>query len=209
LSAVVVVVGIFLLLVLREFRPNREDHSVPPTSATQAEHMPQVPSPSPLPLPATPVLPASETVQNTSPILPAPVPSLPAPPSQSQELVSKPQEPQTVRERPADPQHGATATPPAPLPPSAPPRLVSPPPLILQIQALEKTWLRVNIDGQTSRSLLLETGKNIRWEATEHFLLTVGNAKGTTLLLNDRRISLPPTQNNVVRDFLLTRDLLN
>lgn len=202
LSAVVVVVGIFLLLVLREFRSNRDIDTEMPVSPTTSEQTSHVQIPSHLTVPMTPALPASETVQSAPPILPAPAPALTPPPSQ-------PQEPQTVSDRPTAPQPLATAALPATPSRPDPPRLVTPPPLILQVQAIEKTWIRVNIDGQTSQALLLETGKNIRWEATEHFTLTVGNAKGTTLLLNDRKIPLPPAQNNVVRNFLLTRDLLN
>ena len=204
LSAVVVVVGIFLLLVVREFRSNRENHTATSVSPTTSEQTSQVQIPSPLTVPTPPALPASETVQSALPILPvpAPAPSLTAPPSQ-------PQEPQTVSDRTANPQHIVTAAPPTAPPRPEPPRVVTAPPLILQVQAIETTWIRVNIDGKTSQALLLKTGKNIRWEATDHFTLTVGNVQGTTLLLNDRQIPLPPTQNNVVRNFLLTRDLLN
>lgn len=209
LSAVVIVVGIFLLLVLREFRSNRDINTAIPVSPTTSEQTSHVQIPSPLTVLTTPALPASETVQSAPPILPTPAPALTPPPSQLEEPQPQPQEPQTVSDRPAAPQPLATAA--LPTTPSRPdpPRLATPPPLILQVQAIEKTWIRVNIDGQTSKALLLETGKNIRWEAMEHFTLTVGNAKGTTLLLNDRKIPLPATQNNVVRNFLLTRDLLN
>ncbi|MCZ6874484.1 MAG: DUF4115 domain-containing protein [bacterium] len=81
--------------------------------------------------------------------------------------------------------------------------------LILQVMALEDTWLRVEIDGEQRHTLLLISGKSIQWEADEHFTLTVGNAHGTRLLLNGRDMPLPPTRSNVVRDFVLTRNMVN
>ncbi len=81
--------------------------------------------------------------------------------------------------------------------------------LILQVMALEDTWLRVEIDGEQRHTLLLISGKSIQWEADEHFMLTVGNAHGTRLLLNGRDVPLPPTRSNVVREFVLTRNMVN
>jgi cytoskeleton protein RodZ len=84
-----------------------------------------------------------------------------------------------------------------------------PTPLVLQAVALEDTWLRVDIDGDQRRALLLTAGKSIQWEATERFVLTVGNAQGTRLMLNGHDVPLPSTRSNVVRDFILTRELVN
>lgn len=81
--------------------------------------------------------------------------------------------------------------------------------LMLQVMALEDTWLRVEIDGEQRHTLLLVAGKSIEWEADERFMLTVGNAHGTRLLLNGRDVPLPSTRNNVVRDFVLTRNMVN
>ena len=82
-------------------------------------------------------------------------------------------------------------------------------PLVLQADAVEDTWLRVVIDDNKRYALLLKAGENIHWQAEERFVLTVGNAQGTRLQLNGQDVSLPPTGSNVVRDFLLTRELLN
>ena len=83
-------------------------------------------------------------------------------------------------------------------------------PLVLQAQALQATWLRVKIDGTAQNNdVLLASGKSISWEAAERFVLTVGNANGVRVSLNGQEIALPPSRSNVVRDFLLTRQLLN
>lgn len=83
-------------------------------------------------------------------------------------------------------------------------------PLVLQAQALQETWLRVKIDGTAhTKDVLLASGKSISWEASDRFVLTVGNANGVRVSLNGQEIALPPSRSNVVRDFLLTRQLLN
>ncbi|MEE8302894.1 MAG: DUF4115 domain-containing protein, partial [Candidatus Tectomicrobia bacterium] len=85
----------------------------------------------------------------------------------------------------------------------------SPPLLVLQAIAVEDTWLRVDIDEDKRYALLLTSGKSIQWEAVERFVLTVGNVHGTRLLLDGHDVSLPLTRSNVVRDFVLTRDVVN
>jgi cytoskeleton protein RodZ len=81
--------------------------------------------------------------------------------------------------------------------------------LVLRATAVEDTWLSIEIDGDKRSSVLLRSGKDIQWEATERFvLLTIGNARGTRLTLNGRDISLPSTRGNVLRDFPVTRELL-
>lgn len=83
------------------------------------------------------------------------------------------------------------------------------PALILQAQAVTDTWLRVEIDGDKRREVLLGSGKSVSWEASARFSLTIGNARGIRLTLNGQELALPHTRNNVVRDFLLTRAQLN
>jgi len=80
--------------------------------------------------------------------------------------------------------------------------------LVLQATAVSDTWLQVEIDGEKRQPLLLASGKSVQWEAQDRFRLTVGNAKGTRLALNGQDIPLQSGRSNVVRDFLLTRALL-
>jgi cytoskeletal protein RodZ len=85
----------------------------------------------------------------------------------------------------------------------------SPGTLVLQATAVADTWLRVEIDGDKRRTLLLASGKSVQWEASERFRLTVGNVRGTRLALNGQEISLQSGRSNVKRDMLLTRALLH
>jgi cytoskeletal protein RodZ len=84
----------------------------------------------------------------------------------------------------------------------------SPGALVLQARALADTWLRVEIDGDKRQTLHLTSGKSVQWEAHERFRLTVGNVRGTKLVLNGQEIPLQAGRSNVVRDVLLTRALL-
>jgi Domain of unknown function (DUF4115) len=81
--------------------------------------------------------------------------------------------------------------------------------LTLQAVALEDTWLRVEIDGNKRHAILLNSGKTVHWEAQHHFLMTIGNARGTRLMLNGKEVTLPPGRSNVVRDFQITRTFLD
>lgn len=85
----------------------------------------------------------------------------------------------------------------------------SPGTLVLQATAVADTWLRVEIDGDKRRTLLLASGKSVQWEANERFRLTVGNARGIRLALNGQEIPLQSGRSNVIRDMLLTRALLH
>jgi hypothetical protein len=80
--------------------------------------------------------------------------------------------------------------------------------LTLQATAVEDTWLRVEIDGNKRYDVLLTSGKTAQWEGQKLFLMTIGNARGTRLMLNGQDIPLPSARSNVVRDFQITRQLL-
>ena len=85
----------------------------------------------------------------------------------------------------------------------------SPGALVLQAKALADTWLQVEIDGDKRRTLHLASGKSVQWEAHERFRLTVGNVRGTKLVLNGQEIPLQAGRSNVIRDVVLTRALLH
>jgi hypothetical protein len=80
---------------------------------------------------------------------------------------------------------------------------------VLQATAITDTWLRVEIDGDKRLTLLLTAGKSVQWEASERFRLTIGNVRGTRLVLNGQEIPLQAGRGNVRRDLLLTRALLH
>jgi hypothetical protein len=86
---------------------------------------------------------------------------------------------------------------------------LEPVPLVLRVQALEETWMRLDIDDDSRQEALIKAGDSIEWKANEQFSLTIGNVKGARVLLNDQELDLPATRSNVLRDYVLTRALLN
>ncbi len=60
----------------------------------------------------------------------------------------------------------------------------------LRVHAVEETWLRVVIDGEETKDVLLSPNQQMEWEARSHFMLTVGNAGGIEMALDGN--PLPP-----------------
>jgi cytoskeletal protein RodZ len=114
-------------------------------------------------------------------------------------------------------QRAGTSTPPAPATPDSsqaaavqrPPAEPLVHPLTLEAVALGDTWLRVEIDGGKRQDVLLASGKTVLWEARDRFVMTIGNVRNTRLMLNGKELALPSARNNVVRDFQVTRKLLD
>lgn len=60
---------------------------------------------------------------------------------------------------------------------------------LLYIEAIEQTWVQVQIDGDVIREALLQPNDSIRWKAKEKFLLKVGNAGGVKVQLNGKELA--------------------
>ena len=70
--------------------------------------------------------------------------------------------------------------------------------LVLYIQAVEKTWLKVIIDDQTPKEYTLETGEKITLEAASNYNLLIGNAAGVELKLNGQPVKIDGQSGQVV-----------
>ena len=199
LAALMLVLALGLGLGLYEFRRERQTPS--PVASLPA---PLPPAKESVPKPVASSAPGAA---QTAPPVAAPTPT--PPPVAGSTAVPHDVAPPPAGTPVADAvQTVSTPVSPPPPQPDAGPPADKTAPLILQAKALEDTWLRVEIDGQKQRSLLLGSGKSVQWEAQERFRLTIGNARGTHLALNGRDISLPSSRSNVIRDFLLTRSSL-
>jgi len=89
-----------------------------------------------------------------------------------------------------------------------PPAPTTTAPLILTAIADSDTWLRISIDGKEEDDILLRAGQATRWKGNERFVLSIGNVRGTRLMLNAREITLPLPPQNVLRSYTLSRDML-
>lgn len=72
-------------------------------------------------------------------------------------------------------------------------------PFVLRVEALERTWLRIIIDGSREREYLLQPGEQLTWMATSDMEVLVGNAGGLKLFLNDNPLKPLGESGKVVR----------
>ena len=73
---------------------------------------------------------------------------------------------------------------------------------ILQVTALENTWLKVIIDEIESTEYSLISGDQIELEATSGYNLLIGNAGGLKIKLNDKPIPITGKRGQVVTLYL-------
>jgi cytoskeleton protein RodZ len=83
--------------------------------------------------------------------------------------------------------------------PQAPPPLAPPPvsetpstaeekEMILQIKAVERTWVAIQIDGQPVREATFQPGEIFTYRAARQIQLILGNAGGLEMTFNERRL---------------------
>lgn len=78
-------------------------------------------------------------------------------------------------------------------------------PLVLDIEALELTWVLVRIDGGSAQEALLRPGDRVRWKGSDQFALTLGNAGGVRVELNGKEQGPFGPKGRVARDVVLKR----
>lgn len=71
--------------------------------------------------------------------------------------------------------------------------------MVLEITAIERTWLRVTIDRTQTREVTIEPLDKITLNAQEQFDLFIGNAGGIELQLNGRAVDVPGESGQVTR----------
>jgi cytoskeleton protein RodZ len=148
---------------------------------------------------------------------PPPVASRVAPARPVESVLPASQAPAAAVSEVKQEQRAGTSTSPVPAAPESPQSVAveRPPaesllhPLTLQAVALGDTWLRIEIDGGKRQDVLLASGKTVLWEARDRFVMTIGNVRNIRLMLNGKELSLPSARHNVVRDFQVTRKLLD
>lgn len=59
---------------------------------------------------------------------------------------------------------------------------------VLEIIAIDTTWILANIDKTDSREVLMKPGESIKWYAKNSFSLKIGNAGGVRLIFNGKEI---------------------
>ena len=70
---------------------------------------------------------------------------------------------------------------------------------MLTVNAVETTWLRIEMEGGMFEEVLMKPGESKQWTSTEGFSLKVGNAGGVRLVLNDRDMGIPGAKGQVIK----------
>ncbi len=70
--------------------------------------------------------------------------------------------------------------------------------LMLQISALEDTWIKIIIDNQEPKEYNLRSGDQLEEEATRGYNLLIGNAAGLELKLNGKPVKISGKEGEVV-----------
>jgi cytoskeleton protein RodZ len=78
--------------------------------------------------------------------------------------------------------------------------------LSLAITVIDTVWLTITVDNVIQEEYIFPPGTRQRWKAANDFLLTVGNAGGVAIMVNDDSIGVLGTQGQVVRNLHVTRD---
>jgi cytoskeletal protein RodZ len=79
------------------------------------------------------------------------------------------------------------------------------PPLVLDLEALELSWVVVQVDGASPHEALLRAGERIRWKGKDRFILTLGNAGGVRVVFNGKPQGPFGPVGKVARDIVLKR----
>ncbi|OLD57833.1 MAG: hypothetical protein AUI54_01210 [Acidobacteria bacterium 13_1_40CM_2_56_5] len=97
----------------------------------------------------------------------------------------------------------APGPPVAPAPPAAPaPPVATEPAIVADLEITEPSWIRVLMDGNPTE-MILEPGMTKKFTAQNSMTLTIGNAAGVTLKLNEKPMK-PLGVSGQVREFVIT-----
>ncbi len=77
--------------------------------------------------------------------------------------------------------------------------------LVLDLEAVELTWVVVQIDGGSPQEALLRPGEKARWKGQDQFVLTLGNAGGVRATLNGQPQKPFGPSGKVAHDVVLKR----
>ena len=81
--------------------------------------------------------------------------------------------------------------------------------LKLTIKVKIDSWFNMTIDNFREEDFILPAGEEKSFFGDETFRLTIGNNKGTELILNGKNLVIPKGKKNVVKDFIITAKLIN
>jgi cytoskeleton protein RodZ len=76
--------------------------------------------------------------------------------------------------------------------------------LVLDVEAVERCWVKVQTDRVAPQEVLLNPGDRVRWKAQERLALTLGNAGGVRVMLNGKLQGPFGVRGQVIREIVFT-----
>lgn len=76
--------------------------------------------------------------------------------------------------------------------------------MVLDVEAVERCWVKVQTDRAAPQEVLLNPGERVRWKAQERLALTLGNAGGVRVMLNGKLQGPFGVRGQVVREIVFT-----
>src|SRR6266571_2341259 len=76
--------------------------------------------------------------------------------------------------------------------------------MVLDVEAIERCWVKVQTDRAAPQEVLLNPGDRVRWKAQERLALTLGNAGGVRVMLNGKVQGPFGARGQVVREIVFT-----
>jgi hypothetical protein len=77
--------------------------------------------------------------------------------------------------------------------------------LALDLEAIELSWVVIQIDGGSPQEALLRPGEKATWKGQDQFILTLGNAGGVKAELNGKPQKPFGPSGKVARDIVIKR----
>jgi cytoskeletal protein RodZ len=93
-------------------------------------------------------------------------------------------------------------------PPSTPPQRQTVDSLVLEMTTTDSLWLSITIDNARNEEYLFAPNRVRTWKAGERFDLTMGNAGGATFRLNGKDLGSLGRRGAVLRNRIISADLL-
>jgi cytoskeleton protein RodZ len=81
-------------------------------------------------------------------------------------------------------------------------------PLKLTIKVKDNSWFNMTIDDFREEDFILPADGEKSYWANNVFRLTIGNKQGTEIILNGKKLVIPESKENVVKDFIINSKLI-
>ena len=81
-------------------------------------------------------------------------------------------------------------------------------PLKLTIKVKNNSWFNMTIDDFREEDFILPADGEKSYWANNVFRLTIGNKQGTEIILNGKKLVIPESEENVVKDFIINSKII-